>query len=86
VDAIARRAPAGAEEPSSDRNARVQFLRSAKGFVVIRRDIDLSPLRGSRPGDGRWPTADAVGYYLCAEHVRQLEGESPFDNLMEVKS
>jgi hypothetical protein len=22
----------------------------------------------------------------CAEHVRQLEGESPFDNLMEVKS
>ena len=23
---------------------------------------------------------------LCAEHVRQLEGESPFDNLMEVKS
>jgi hypothetical protein len=24
--------------------------------------------------------------HLCAEHVRQLEGESPFDNLMEVKS
>ena len=23
---------------------------------------------------------------MCAEHVRQLEGESPFDNLMEVKS
>jgi len=22
---------------------------------------------------------------LCAEHVRQLEGESPFHNLMEVK-
>jgi len=22
---------------------------------------------------------------LCAEHVRQLEGESPFDNLVEVK-
>ncbi len=22
----------------------------------------------------------------CAEHVRQLEGESPLDNLMEVKS
>ena len=21
---------------------------------------------------------------MCAEHVRQLEGESPFDNLMEV--
>jgi hypothetical protein len=25
-------------------------------------------------------------FLLCAEHVRQLEGESPFDNLMEVKS
>jgi hypothetical protein len=23
--------------------------------------------------------------HLCAEHVRQLEGESPFHNLMEVK-
>ena len=26
------------------------------------------------------------GFFVCAEHVRQLEGESPFDNLMEVKS
>jgi hypothetical protein len=26
------------------------------------------------------------GFLSCAEHVRQLEGESPFDNLMEVKS
>jgi hypothetical protein len=25
-------------------------------------------------------------FLWCAEHVRQLEGESPFDNLMEVKS
>ena len=25
-------------------------------------------------------------FLLCAEHVRRLEGESPFDNLMEVKS
>jgi len=24
-------------------------------------------------------------FALCAEHVRQLEGESPFPNLMEVK-
>jgi hypothetical protein len=24
--------------------------------------------------------------FWCAEHARQLEGESPFDNLMEVKS
>jgi dTDP-4-amino-4,6-dideoxygalactose transaminase len=29
---------------------------------------------------------DAEAFSLCAEHVRQLEGESPFDNLMEVKS
>ncbi len=25
-------------------------------------------------------------FHVCAEHVRQLEGASPFDNLMEVKS
>jgi len=25
-------------------------------------------------------------FLLCAEHVRQLGGESPLDNLMEVKS
>jgi hypothetical protein len=25
-------------------------------------------------------------HFLCAEHVRQLGGESPLDNLMEVKS
>ncbi len=25
-------------------------------------------------------------FMQCAEHARQLEGESPFDNLMEVKS
>jgi hypothetical protein len=25
-------------------------------------------------------------FLLCAEHVQQLEGASPFDNLMEVKS
>jgi hypothetical protein len=27
-----------------------------------------------------------LAFFLCAEQVRQLEGESPFDNLMEVKS
>jgi hypothetical protein len=27
-----------------------------------------------------------VPAFLCAEHARHLEGESPFDNLMEVKS
>jgi len=30
-------------------------------------------------GQRRWPWPE------CAEHVRQLEGESPFHNLMEVK-
>jgi hypothetical protein len=28
---------------------------------------------------------EAPPYPECAEHVRQLEGESPFHNLMEVK-
>jgi hypothetical protein len=30
-------------------------------------------------------TPFSSGVFLCAEHVRQLEGESPFHNLMEVK-
>jgi hypothetical protein len=29
---------------------------------------------------------DGLPFVLCAEHVRQLGGESPLDNLMEVKS
>ena len=32
------------------------------------------------------PRPRNVGFLVCAEHVRQLEGESPFDNRMEVKS
>jgi hypothetical protein len=47
-------------------------------------DLLLSKSRLMRgflaPGGSTW------GVFLCAEHVRQLEGESPFDNLMEVKS
>jgi hypothetical protein len=27
----------------------------------------------------------AAFFYACAEHDRQLEGESPFHNLIEVK-
>ena len=37
---------------------------------------------------GPAPFAAAAGggaVLLCAEHVRQLEGASPFHNLMEVK-
>jgi hypothetical protein len=26
-----------------------------------------------------------LAFYLCAEHVRQLGGESPLPNLVEVK-
>ena len=37
-------------------------------------------LRSKSPAPGR------AGSHVCAEHVRQLEGESSFDNLMEVKS
>ena len=29
---------------------------------------------------------NAPAFFMCAEHVRQLGGESPLDNLMEVKS
>jgi hypothetical protein len=32
------------------------------------------------------PSSAQWALFWCAEHVRQLEGESPFDNLMEVKS
>jgi hypothetical protein len=32
------------------------------------------------------PVAATTALLLCAEHVRQLGGESPLDNLMEVKS
>jgi hypothetical protein len=31
-----------------------------------------------------WARAVREPYAVCAEQVRQLEGESPFDNLMEV--
>jgi hypothetical protein len=37
-------------------------------------------------GSGRGAVGNHRPYRECAEHVRQLEGESPFDNLMEVKS
>jgi virginiamycin B lyase len=44
----------------------------------------VTPTAGSYPGG---ITAGPDGaHWLCAEHVRQLGGESPLDNLMEVKS
>jgi hypothetical protein len=36
-------------------------------------------------GSVRGVAGDRRPYRECAEHVRQLEGESPFHNLMEVK-
>jgi hypothetical protein len=45
----------------------------------IRRIISSIPL--STPVDLQTPLSSA-GFCMCAEHVRQLEGESPFYNLM----
>jgi len=39
-------------------------------------------MKKARPGI----SAGRAFFIWCAEHVRQLEGESPFYNLMEVKS
>ncbi len=36
-------------------------------------------------GSVRGAVSNDRPYRECAEHVRQLEGESPFHNLMEVK-
>jgi hypothetical protein len=36
-------------------------------------------------GSVRGAASNRCHYRECAEHVRQLEGESPFHNLMEVK-
>jgi hypothetical protein len=56
---------------------------------VERSDMEgFAPLCICNPQDmtsvARAPSAAA--FDLCAEQARQLEGESPFDNLMEVKS
>ncbi len=45
-----------------------------------------SILDGAPPTNHHGPCAfDARAIAWCAEHDRRLEGESPFDNLMEVK-
>jgi hypothetical protein len=43
----------------------------------MRQRARTDPVRGA--------ISDGRPYRECAEHVRQLEGESPFHNLMEVK-
>lgn len=65
--------------PISNRSA---FLRWSVSDGVTSRTAVYGPVctvvwQGSA-GDRR-------PYAECAEHVRQLEGESPFHNLMEVK-
>jgi hypothetical protein len=44
-------------------------------FPMTPKHVEVKPVRYTR-----------VATFLCAEHVRQLGGESPLDNLMEVKS
>ena len=44
-----------------------------------------SPSNRGKPQESKADLSRSA-FFLCAEHVRQLEGESPFDNLMEVKS
>jgi hypothetical protein len=43
-------------------------------------------IAGVRPGGRATFVSAKVAKTRCAEHVQQLEGASPFDNLMEVKS
>ena len=47
------------------------------------RGQQIAANRQQEAGSG---TVSTVPFWLCAEHVRQLGGESPLDNLMEVKS
>jgi hypothetical protein len=51
----------------------------------VTRQASQEPARTvSQPAEDFGKVSSA--FFVCAEHVRQLEGESPFDNLMEVKS
>jgi len=65
--------------PTSNRS---DFRRCSRSADVTDRTAVYGPVRtvvwqGS--------VGDRRPYAECAEHVRQLEGESPFHNLMEVK-
>jgi hypothetical protein len=44
------------------------------------------PFRTAVPIDNMAASKDGAAFSLCAEHVRELGGESPLLNLMEVKS
>ena len=47
---------------------------------------DRSTNHGTPQSESIDRAGESQPIFWCAEHVRQLEGESPFDNLMEVKS
>jgi hypothetical protein len=68
-------------------NSTVAALRStAEAAMVAGSTADAAKLEKLSLVRQYRPAAMTAGLFLCAEHVRQLEGESPFDNLMEVKS
>jgi hypothetical protein len=60
---------------------------------LVSREFGVNSRKRALPSHGeganlnslRKPQAGACGLALCAEHVRQLGGESPLYNLMEVK-
>ena len=64
-------------------SARSGFHRWSKGVSVTDRTAVYGPVR-TVVWEGS--AGDRRPYPECAEHAQQLEGESPFDNLMEVKS
>ena len=57
--------------------------RPGGGSLTLQRLAKLKLLKGQYVQGGAEKSAPP---FLCAEHVRQLEGGSPLDNLMEVKS
>ena len=61
-----------AQVPAADPVALLEAGRLPDAERVLRSELARAPGR--------------AGSHVCAEPVRQLEGESPFDNLMEVKS
>ena len=65
--------------PTSNRS---DFRRCSRSADVTDRTAVYGP---ACPVVWEGSSRKATPYAECAEHVRQLEGESPFHNLMEVK-
>jgi hypothetical protein len=61
-----------------DLSNRALYVGNRDNGVLIESDFLIGKLLSA--------ASRAARLLSCAEHVRQLEGESPFDNLMEVKS